>query len=586
MEKWMVANKKADFKALGKDFGIDQVTARLLRNRNLTSREEIRLFLHGGREDLYDPHLLKDADLLADILLEKIQGEKKIRIIGDYDIDGVMSCYILKSALQRCGAEADVEIPDRIADGYGLNESLIQRAAEEGIDTILTCDNGIAALEEIALAKRLGMTVLVTDHHEIPFEEEGGIRREKKSAADSVVNAHQQACSYPNKDLCGAAVAWKVVCILYERLHIPKEEAEDFLENVAFATVGDVMPLKGENRILVKEGLKNIRHTHCTGMKALIARCGLTADQISSYHFGYVLGPCINASGRLDTAKRALELFLETDERKAALIAEELVVLNAQRKELTNAAVAEAVEVYEKEGYEKDLVAVIYLRGVHESIAGIVAGRVREICYKPTFILTDGAQGVKGSGRSIPEYSMYEELCKCRELLQKFGGHPMAAGLSLDKSKVETFRQRINEVCPIPREAMEPVIHIDVPMPLDYATLQLVQEFELLAPFGRDNERPMFADRNVSLARMWVVGKNRNVLRLTLVSESGRRHEGVFFGDIPGFMDYLSEKFGEGEVEAAREGKENGICIAIVYRPSVNRYNGLESLQFEIKAYR
>ena len=584
MEKWVVYNKKADFKAIGQQFGIDQVTARILRNRDLIDEEEIRLFLEGSLADLYDPHMLKDADLLTDILAEKIKSGVHIRIIGDYDIDGIMSTYILNKALLRCGARVSVQIPDRIADGYGLNRNLILTAKEDGVDTILTCDNGIAALDEIALAKSFGMTVLVTDHHEIPFCEEDGVRRELKSEADAVVNAHQETCSYPNKQLCGAAVAWKVITILYEKMGTPKEEAEDFLEMAAFATVCDIMSLTGENRILVKEGLKRIHHTKNIGMRALIARCKLEPAQIDTYHFGYVLGPCINASGRLDTAQRALELFLSEDKQTAERIADELVVLNEERKKMTNAAVEQAKEIYEA-GKKDNPVIVIYLPKVHESIAGIVAGRIREYYYKPTFILTDAAEGIKGSGRSIETYSMYEELCKCREYLTKFGGHPMAAGLSLPKENLEAFCSAINANCTLTHEDLQQKIRIDVPMPLDYVSMDLVREFEILAPFGKDNERPVFADREIGIARMWIVGKSRNVLKMSLRTSSGSPASGVFFGDIDRFLAYFTDKFGSAAVENAFAGMENAISFSAVYRPTVNCYKGEESLQFEIRYY-
>ncbi len=414
MQQWLVVNKKADFKAIGEKYNIDQVTARIIRNRDVVEDEDIRIYLSGGLRDLHNPHLLLDGDKLVDILACRISQKKHIRIIGDYDIDGVMSTYILKTALDRVGAVASIQIPDRIHDGYGLNMKLIGKANEDGVDTILTCDNGIAALEEIAYAKELGMTVLVTDHHEIPFEDINGKRHYKRSTADAIVNPHQKECAYPYKNLCGAAVAWKVVCLLYEKLGIEFSEAEILLENVAFATVGDIMSLTGENRILVKEGIKRIHKTTNIGMRALIAQCGLEREQIDAFHFGFVLGPCINASGRLDTAKRALELFFQKDEGEAAAIANELVVLNDERKELTRLGVEEAIRFYDEHNCEKDKVLVIYLPDVHESIAGIIAGRIREKYYKPVFVLTKAEDNAKGSGRSIEEYSMYEEMCKCQ----------------------------------------------------------------------------------------------------------------------------------------------------------------------------
>lgn len=591
MAQWMVRNKKADFKGIGQRLMIDQVTARLLVNRGLTEEGEMRRFLSGGLDDLYDPHLLKDGDLLADILCGKIDSGAKIRVIGDYDIDGVMASYIFLRGLTRCGAQVSVSIPNRITDGYGLNIHLIELAAEEGIDTILTCDNGIAAIEEIACAKSRGLTVLVTDHHEIPFEERGGEKCYRSSEADAVVNPHRADCHYPYKALCGAAVAWKIVVLLYGKLGIPAEEAYELLENVAFATVGDIMPLTGENRILVKEGLKRIRRSSCAGMRALIAQCGIAPERVSCYHFGFVLGPCINAAGRLDTARRALELFLTEDEAKAAQIANELVTLNEERKELTRRGVETAVQMMDSGDYEGDTVLVLYLPEVHESIAGIIAGRIREQYYRPVFILTRGESGggepvCKGSGRSIDGYSMYEELCRCKDLLLRFGGHPMAAGVTLAEQNVDEFRRRLNENSTLGAKQLEEKIHIDVPMPVDYVTIELVREFALLEPFGRENPGPLFADRNLSVSRMWVIGKNRNVLRLSLLSESGTPAAGIYFGDIPAFLDYLRAQFGKEAVERALGGRENAVRLSVVYVPQINEYGGSESLQLEIKYYR
>lgn len=585
MQQWLLMNKKADFKAIGEKFQIDQVTARILRNREVVGDENIRRFLTGDLKDLYNPHLLKDGERLVDILVQKVKEQKPIRIIGDYDIDGVMATYVLKKALDRCNANATIQIPDRIHDGYGLNLSLIERAKEDGIDTILTCDNGIAALEEIAYAKALGMTVLVTDHHEIPFEEVDGTRRYKQSQADAIVNPHQMDCLYPYKYLCGAAVAWKVVCLLYERMGIAFSEAEELLENVAFATVGDIMPLTDENRILVKEGIKRIRNTKNIGMKALIAQCGLDADQIDAFHFGFVLGPCINASGRLDTAKRALELFFQTNPVQAMQIANELVVLNEERKEMTKEGVEAAIRFYEENECEKDDVLVIYLPEIHESIAGIIAGRIREKYYKPVFVLTKGEDGVKGSGRSTEEYSMYEEMCKCQELFTKFGGHPMAAGLSLPEENVDIFRKKINELSTLTEMDKKQKIRIDVPMPLDYVTIDLVREFSILAPFGKDNTKPVFADKQISVKRMWIMGKNRNVLKLSLITAQGKPVSGIYFGDVEAFCAYLEEKFGKEEVDAAFAGSAKDIVLSMVYYPKINSFRGIDELQFEIQYY-
>ena len=586
MEQWMVINKGADFKGIGNKFHIDPVTARIIRNREVIGDEEIHSFLAGTLQELPDVHLMQDLDLLVELLDQKINEKAKIRIIGDYDIDGVMSSYILYRALTRCGAQVDVAIPNRITDGYGLNRNLITEALECGVDTILTCDNGIAAIEEIAYAKEAGMTVLVTDHHEIPFKDVDGERIYMRSEADAIVNPHQKTCTFPYKDLCGAGVAWAVIVALYEKNNIEQREVEDLLEFVAFATVGDIMSLTGLNRILVKEGLKRIHHTTNIGMRALVSQCGLLPEQIDTYHFGFVLGPCINAAGRLDTARRALRLFISESPEEAAAIADELVVLNEERKEMTRQGVEEAKQLVEEGGYEKDPVLILYLPDVHESIAGIIAGRIREYYYRPTFILTKAEDGVKGSGRSTEEYSMYEQMCKCSNLLTKFGGHPMAAGLSLPEENVEIFRKQMNEKCPFRAEEIVQTIHIDVPMPVDYVTNALVEEFSILAPFGKDNPKPVFADRNLKISRMWVIGKNQNVLRMTLVSEQGRPLSAIYFGDIEAMRTYLVEQYGIQEVEKAFHGRENNMQISIVYSPKINTYKDSETLQFEIQYYR
>lgn len=584
MEKWFVINKGADFAGIAKRFGISPVTARLIRNREVMGDEAIARYLKGGIGELYDPHLLLDSDRLTDILVQKISEQKKIRVIGDYDIDGVMSTYILYKGITRCGGSVDFQIPDRMKDGYGINDHLIEQSDEAGIDTIITCDNGIAAIGEIAHAKSLGMTVLVTDHHEIPYTEERGERHYKRSEADAIVNPKQMECTYPYKNLCGAAVAWKVIQILYEKCDIAVEESYDFLENVAFATVGDVMDLTDENRILVREGLKRIHTTMNPGMRALILQNKLEPEQISSYHFGFVLGPCINASGRLETAKIALNLFLQEDVKKASEIAAELVDLNAQRKDMTAEGVELAMQQVE-EGNTGEKVLVVYLPDVHESLAGIIAGRIREACHKPTFVLTKSEDGVKGSGRSIEAYSMYEELCKCQELFTKFGGHPMAAGLSLPEANVEIFREKINACCGLTEEDFIPKIKIDIPMPVDYPDIPLVNELLLLEPFGKANVKPQFADKNLGIDRAVVVGKNQNVLKLTLKTERGKSISAVYFGDVEKFREYYGRKYGENEVQQAFLGRTNGIRMSVVYYPEINRYQGNESIQIVIKNY-
>ena len=533
MEKWVVSAKRADFQAIAEKFGIDQVTARLIRNRDIVGEPEIRQYLYGTKEDFYDPHLLKDADKLVEILMSKIKEQKKIRIIGDYDIDGVNASYILLRGLRRCHANADVEIPDRMKDGYGINEHLIRYAYEEGVDTILTCDNGIAAVEQTKLAKSLGMTILITDHHEV---------QEEVPPADAVVNPRQADCPYPFKHLCGAAVAYKVICCLYEAYGIPKEETEEFLEFAGFATVGDVMDLIGENRILVKEGLKRLNHTQNVGMASLIRACGLEEKEIKSYHIGFVLGPCINAGGRLDTAKRSLSLLLQKDRAKADVMAAELKTLNDERKDMTQTGAEEAIEWIEKEGRSQDKVLVVYLPDCHESLAGIIAGRIRERYNKPVFVLTDSIDGVKGSGRSIEAYSMFKEMSKCKELYTKYGGHPMAAGLSLPKENVEKFRTFLNEHTTLTEEDFIPKITIDVPMPIGYVTEHLIEELSVLEPFGKGNEKPLFAEKNLNILSMRILGKNRNTLKMQVRSQHGTVMDALYFGDIEQILTYAETR--------------------------------------------
>ena len=496
-EKWMVRNKKADFKEIGRRFCIDQVLARILVNRGITEDREIGKYLGGTLEELHSPHLMKDMDLLVESLQEKIHSGKRIHVIGDYDIDGIMSAYVLLTGLSRVGGVADAAIPHRMKDGYGINENLIDRAREMGADTILTCDNGIAALEAVAYAKSLGMTVLVTDHHDIPYVEENGERKYVRSQADAIVNPKQQECSYPFSGICGAVVAWKVIQALYEAEGLPTDAYLEFLEQAAFATVGDVMDLTDENRIIVKYGLEKMRYTKHPGISALIGQKNIVPERLSAYHLGFVLGPCINASGRLDTAVRSLKLMLARSKEEAIPLAIELDGLNEERKAMTLEGVEQARDGILKEGWDKDKVMVVYLKELHESLAGIVAGRIRELYHKPVFVLTDSEEGVKGSGRSIEAYSMYEELCKCGKYFTKFGGHPMAAGFSMERDDVENFRREINMCCSLSEEDFIPVIHIDVPMPLSYVTKELVEEMELLEPFGKGNPKPVFADKNI-----------------------------------------------------------------------------------------
>lgn len=585
-EKWFLTTKKADFQAIGEKFGIDPVTARIMRNRDIIGDDAIAEYLDCSASRLHDPHLLKDADKGARLIMQKIIQKKNIRVIGDYDIDGVNASYILLTGLKRCGADADSVIPDRVRDGYGLNRDLVAKAARDGIDTVITCDNGISAAEEIAYAKEMGLTVIVTDHHEVPFAMENGRKQYHVPPADAVVNPKQADCAYPYKGLCGAAVAWKLIQVLYECMRIPAEESFEMIAHVAFATVGDVMELTGENRMLVKLGLNALHKTTNPGLLALIQKNNLERESVKAWHFGFVLGPCINASGRLDTARRSLKLLLETSPERASLLAQELVELNARRKELTAQGVERAKKVIEEAGVGQDKVMVVYLPECHESIAGIIAGRIRELYHKPVFVLTDAEDGgVKGSGRSIEAYSMFEEMTKCRELFTKYGGHPMAAGLSMEKELVGQFRKDINAYASLTEEDFILKIHIDVPMPLSYIRPELLREFEKLEPFGKGNEKPVFAVKNIHPLRASIVGKNRNVLKLTLETENGGRMDAVYFGDIEAFFAFLKSRYATEQIQALQAGGRQDIRFSIIYEPSLNVYQGVERVEIIIRNY-
>lgn len=584
-KKWVVSAKRADFKGIGEKYGIDQVVARIIRNRDVIEEKDIEQYLNGSRKDFYSPYLLKDMEKAIKILKEKIEEQKTIRIIGDYDIDGVCSTYILYQGLKRCGAKVDFEIPDRIKDGYGVNEQLVEAAKEDGIDTILTCDNGIAAAKELKYAKDNGMTVIITDHHEVPYTEENGVKNYILPQVDAIINHKQQDCPYPFKELCGAAVALKVVTALYEQYHIEEKELDELLGFAGFATVGDVMELRGENRIFVKEALKEIGRTSNIGLLSLIKACGLENANISAYHIGFVLGPCLNASGRLDTAKKALSLLTAKDFAQAALVANELKLLNESRKEMTDMGVKRAIQMVEEENLSKDRVLVIYLPECHESIAGIIAGRIREKYYKPVFVITKAEDGVKGSGRSIEGYSMYDEMTKVKHWFTKFGGHPMAAGLSLREEDLEKFRKEINEVCTLTEEELTEKIVIDVPMPLSYISEQVIEQLNVLEPFGKGNEKPIFADKNISIINAYRIGKQKDMLRMTLRNEAGAEIEGMLFRGCEDFEMFLAEKFGETEVEKIFRGESNEIKLAITYYPSINEFRGTKKLQVTITGW-
>lgn len=569
MEKWVVAAKKADFNQIGQQFHINPVIARLIRNRDVIGDEKIREYLLGTVDEIPSPWLMKDMEKAVDILKKKIQQQARIRIIGDYDIDGVTSTYILLKGLTRIGADVDTYIPDRVADGYGIHEHLIDRAEADGIDTIVTCDNGIAAAAEIQTAKDKGMAVIVTDHHEIPYREENGERKVILPPADAILNPKQYDCPYPNKNLCGAVVAFKYITALYECFDVPQKELEDYYELVAIATVGDVMDLQGENRILVKEGLRRLKNTKNKGLQELIRANALEDARITAYHIGFVLGPCINASGRLDTAARSLALLNAQTKEEAAKLAGDLTALNQSRKALTEKGKEEAIQLIETTELKNDRVLVVYLPDCHESLAGIIAGRIREKYHKPAFVLTKGEKSAKGSGRSIESYSMYEELVKCADLMVQFGGHPMAAGLSIEEENIEKFRRQLNENCTLTEEDLRPKVVIDVPMPVSYITKELIEQISLLEPFGKGNTKPIFAQKGLRVLDSSIIGKNKNVVKLKLLDPQGVTMEGIYFGEAEDFANFIRQKD----------------TISVTYYPEINRFRGRESLQIIIQNY-
>ena len=573
MEKWFVTMKKADFNGIAEKYQISPIIARLMRNRDVIGDEAIDFYLNGTVEDLYDGLLMKDMDRAVDILKEKIEEGKKIRVIGDYDIDGVNATYILQQGLAGLGADVDTDIPDRIKDGYGLNQMLIDRALEDDVDTIITCDNGIAAMNEIAYGKEQGMTIVVTDHHEVPYLEENGEKKYLLPPADAVVDPHRADCEYPFKGLCGAAVAYKLVEVLYRVSGKSEQEVEhlqeSLMENVAIATIGDVMDLVGENRVFVKKGLELLKTTKNEGLHALMQCTGVDTANLNTYHIGFVLGPCINAGGRLDTAKRALELLNASNRREAVTLAADLKELNDSRKEMTEEGVEEAVRQIESSSWKDDQVLVVYLPKCHESIAGIIAGRIKERYYRPTFVLTRGETGVKGSGRSIEAYDMFAEMSRCRELFTKFGGHKLAAGLSLEEENVEVFRKRINELADLTEEDLQMKVSIDMRLPFPYINEELIHELKILEPFGKGNGKPLFAESKLRVIQPRIFGKNRNVLKCRLEDQQGNQMEAVYFGEVEDCLQQMEKKQ----------------IMSFTYYPSINEYMGRRTIQLTIVNY-
>ena len=585
MENWVIKNKKSDFNRIMSECGVSEVLARCLVNRGYEEAEEIRGYLYPGTSQLHDPFLMKDMEKACGILKNKIKEGHRIRIIGDYDVDGVVSTYLLYRTLNMLGANVDYDIPDRMKDGYGINIRMVEAAREAGVDTLLTCDNGIVAMDQILAAKRYGMTVIVTDHHSLVQLEGGDILLPE---ADAILNPKQPECNYPFEGLCGAAITLKLSQALLKVMEIPDKEEylKELISYTAIATVCDVMELVSENRIIVKYGLELLKKTQNKGLLALMEISQIQIEQLSTFHLGFVIGPCLNASGRLDTAKRGLELLLATDDTEAGKLAEEVRSLNEVRKDMTSENVEKAVRLIEEGTYRQDKILVIYLQECHESIAGIIAGRIRERYHRPTIILTDSEEGIKGSARSIEQYNMIEGLSKQRELLSKVGGHPMAAGLSLMPQNIEPLRRKLNETTELTEDMLVPKVTIDVQLPLGFLTEELVNELKLLEPFGKGNEKPLFAEKDLKIKSVFVIGKNASGLRFLLENPYGRQLEAVYFGDVEAFFRYIADTYGEQEAQKLKTGRGTEIEITVTYFPKINEYNGFKKIQLMIQNYR
>lgn len=586
-ERWFVKNKKVDYKKMAHRYGITELMSKLIVNRDILNDDMIKSYINPDFDKLHNPKDMKDLEKAVDIICHKINSNKKIRIVGDYDVDGVISVYILYTALRQCKANVDYEIPDRIKDGYGINSSIIEQARQEEVDTILTCDNGISAIEPIKYAKQLGLTVIITDHHDIPFVEDENKKREFiVPEADAVVNPKQEDCKYKFEKLCGAGVAFKLVEVLYEKMGIGKEKAYKFIEFLSIATVCDVVDLIDENRIFVKKGLELINKTTNLGLQELIRECEMTDKKLSVYHLGFIIGPCINACGRLDSAKRGLKLLLSSDEREANKLAKELVKLNQERKDMTIEGLEKAIEIIENNNMINDSVFVVYIPDVHESLAGIIAGRIREKYNVPTLVITKSENGAKGSGRSIEEYNMFEELVKCKDLLEHFGGHPMAAGFSLKGENIDKFRSRLNENSKLSEEDLLKKVTIDCVLPLDSINYELINDLERLEPFGKANSKPLFAEKNINLLKVTILGKNNNVLKLKIKTKSNNFLDGIYFGDISEFEEVINKKYGREELQKLYDGVYNAVKLDLVFYPSINEYNGNTNIQIVVQNYR
>lgn len=585
-EKWLLRNRKVDLKAMSEKYKISQLLCKLMVNRDIIDENIINSYINPVYKYLHSPKTMKDVVIAVDIIKRKIQENKKIRIIGDYDVDGIISVFILYTALKKCGANVDYEIPDRIKDGYGINENIVKVAYDEGVDTIITCDNGISAIDQIQYAKDLGLTVIVTDHHDVPFIEEDGVRTFLSSQADAIINPKQIECEYKFKSICGAGVAFKLMEALYEEIGMDKEECYKLIEFVAIATVCDVVDLIDENRIFVKNGLEMLNNSKNIGINALKKACGLEDKEITAYHLGFVIGPCLNASGRLDSAKKGLELLLMEDDEEAKNLAQEIVDLNDARKNMTKEGVDRAINIIDSTDINNDNILVVYIPDIHESLAGIVAGRVKEKYNKPTIILTKSEEGVKGSARSIEEYNMFEGLLACKELLDKFGGHPMAAGLSLQEDKVDELRIALNNKCELTDEDLTRKIMIDSSLPLEYLNLHLIEELNVLEPFGKGNSKPVFGVRDAKITRAMLLGKDKNVLKLKLLTNNNITIDAMIFNDLENFESKIIEKYGNEGLDNLYNKSNNNISMDFTFYPSINEWNGNKSIQIVVNGIR
>ena len=585
-EKWLLRNRKVDLKAMSEKYKISQLLCKLMVNRDIIDENIINSYINPVYKYLHSPKTMKDVVIAVDIIKRKIQENKKIRIIGDYDVDGIISVFILYTALKKCGANVDYEIPDRIKDGYGINENIVKVAYDEGVDTIITCDNGISAIDQIQYAKDLGLTVIVTDHHDVPFIEEDGVRTFLSSQADAIINPKQIECEYKFKSICGAGVAFKLMEALYEEIGMDKEECYKLIEFIAIATVCDVVDLIDENRIFVKNGLEMLNNSKNIGINALKKACGLEDKEITAYHLGFVIGPCLNASGRLDSAKKGLELLLMEDDEEAKNLAQEIVDLNDARKNMTKEGVDRAINIIDSTDINNDKILVVYIPDIHESLAGIVAGRVKEQYNKPTIILTKSEEGVKGSARSIEEYNMFEGLLACKELLDKFGGHPMAAGLSLQEDKVDELRIALNNKCELTDEDLTRKIMIDSSLPLEYLNLHLIEELNVLEPFGKGNSKPVFGVRDAKITKAMLLGKDKNVLKLKLLTNNDITIDAMIFNDLENFESKIIEKYGNEELDNLYNKSNNNIPMDFTFYPSINEWNGNKSIQIVVNGIR